>query len=164
MSESEKATVEQSKAQTGYVKAQTAQLYMDTNVLDPSEVRKSLSTEGDFDIEEIISDDNEFNVQDNTFENGISDVDMISVSGIDVGNDSSGEYNVISLSGVNNETDGNGRVIRIVTQEENNLSAAAVIVLKDGKILCSEKRKKNWCFFDMGRMSVNGEWFQGSGI
>ena len=56
MSDTEKANVEQTKAQTEYTKAQTAQIYMDSNVLDPSEVRKSLASEGGFEIEEVISD------------------------------------------------------------------------------------------------------------
>ena len=37
MSDTEQANVEQTKAQTEYAKAQTAQIYMDSNVLDPSE-------------------------------------------------------------------------------------------------------------------------------
>ena len=32
------------------------------------------------------------------------------------------------------------------------------------KYYAVKKGEKNWCFFDMGRMSVNGEWFQGSSI
>ena len=57
MSETEQAAVEKTKADTEYTKAQTAQIYMDSSVLDPSEVRKSLAMEGDFDIEEVISPD-----------------------------------------------------------------------------------------------------------
>lgn len=56
MSESEKADVDNKKANTEYIKAQTAQVYMESNVLDPSEVRKSLASEGDFDIEEVIGE------------------------------------------------------------------------------------------------------------
>ncbi len=57
MSEIEKADVSQKNAQTEQVKAQTAQVYIDSGVLDPSEVRKSLANEGEFDIEEVISED-----------------------------------------------------------------------------------------------------------
>lgn len=66
MSEMEKADADQKKAQTEQVKAQTAQVYIESGVLDPSEVRKSLANEGDFDIEEVISED-DLNLPDDTF-------------------------------------------------------------------------------------------------
>lgn len=56
-SDTEIADIEQKKAQTQQVKAQTAQAYIDSGVLDPSEVRKSLAEEGEFDIEEILTED-----------------------------------------------------------------------------------------------------------
>lgn len=56
LSETEKAGIDQTKVQTEYTKAQTMQLYMDSNVLDPLEVRKSLAKEENFIIEEDIAD------------------------------------------------------------------------------------------------------------
>lgn len=56
LSETEKAGIDQTKVQTEYTKAQTMQLYMDSNVLDPLEVRKSLAKEENFIIEEDITD------------------------------------------------------------------------------------------------------------
>jgi len=50
LSETEQANVDQTKAQTAYTKAQTAQVYMDSSVLDPAEVRASLAKESEFDI------------------------------------------------------------------------------------------------------------------
>lgn len=56
-SDTEIADIEQRRAQTQQIKAQTAQSYIETGVLDPSEVRKSLAEEGEFDIEEILTED-----------------------------------------------------------------------------------------------------------
>ncbi len=50
--ESERATIEQTNAQTDLVRAQTAQLYIDMGVLDPAEERKRLKNEGKFGIED----------------------------------------------------------------------------------------------------------------
>ncbi|MDR2042851.1 MAG: DUF1073 domain-containing protein [Clostridium sp.] len=55
-SEIEQATVDQSRAQAAHVKAQTAQIYVDMGALDPSEVRKGLADDNEFDIEKLIDD------------------------------------------------------------------------------------------------------------
>lgn len=69
LSDTEKANVDKTKADTEYTKAQTSQIYMDSNVLDPSEVRKSLASEGDFEIEEVLSEE-ELNLPEDTFDVG----------------------------------------------------------------------------------------------
>ncbi len=50
--ESDRATTDQTIASTKQVRAQTAQLYVDMGVLDPSEVRKQLHKDGDWGIED----------------------------------------------------------------------------------------------------------------
>lgn len=69
MTDAEKASVDKTKADTEYVKAQTAQLYMDASVLDPSEVRNSLASEGEFQIGDVLSDD-VLDLPDGTFDVG----------------------------------------------------------------------------------------------
>ncbi len=108
LSETEKAGVEQTKAQTEYTKAQTMQLYMDGNVLDPVEVRKSLFKEGIFNVKQDIAD-NQLDLPCDAF---------------DLGTDSS-----ISIDVVNQDGDG----------DEKGVSAAAVLVIKNGKILCAKR-------------------------
>lgn len=49
--ETDRVTIDQSRAQTQQVQAQTEQLYVDMGVLDPSEIRKRLKREGRYDIE-----------------------------------------------------------------------------------------------------------------
>jgi phage-related protein (TIGR01555 family) len=56
LSETEKATVDQARASTSFSKAQTAQLYIDMGALDPSEVRKGLAADSEFEIETLLDD------------------------------------------------------------------------------------------------------------
>lgn len=54
LSEAEQATVELRKAQCAQATAQTAQLYIDMQVLQPDEVRRALSQDGSLNIEDIL--------------------------------------------------------------------------------------------------------------
>ena len=54
LSETEKATVELTKAQRAQVAAQTAQLYIDMQAIQPDEVRQALSQDGSLNIEDIL--------------------------------------------------------------------------------------------------------------
>ena len=56
MSESEQAAIKQQKAATQQQKAQTAQIYVDMGALDPTEVRRGLAKEEEFEIEELLDD------------------------------------------------------------------------------------------------------------
>lgn len=56
LSETEQAAVDQTRAATSQVKAQTAQLYVDMGALDPKEVRCGLAADGEFDIEKMLDD------------------------------------------------------------------------------------------------------------
>lgn len=113
MSEMEQTDISLKKAQTEQVKAQTAQLYMDSSVLDPTEVRKSLATEGEFDIEEVISED-DLDLPDDTF----SPTEMPGTSASD-------DFDLAFKSEV---------------EDGEECDAAAVIVIKDGKVLCGSRR------------------------
>ncbi len=59
LSETEQAAVDQTRAQTAQTKAQTAQIYVDMQALDPSEVRRRLAEDEDFDVEDIITEDDD---------------------------------------------------------------------------------------------------------
>lgn len=54
LSEAEQATVDLTKAQRAQATAQTAQLYIDMQVLQPDEVRRALSQDGSLNIEDIL--------------------------------------------------------------------------------------------------------------
>lgn len=56
LSETEQVTVDQTKAATALTKAQTAQVYVDMQALDPSEVRAGLAKDDEFQVEELLDD------------------------------------------------------------------------------------------------------------
>ena len=56
LSEQEEAALEQTKAATEQTKAATAQLYVNMQVLDPTEVRQKLAESDEFDIETMLDD------------------------------------------------------------------------------------------------------------
>lgn len=153
MSDAEQANVDQTKAATEYTKAQTAQIYMDGNVLDPSEVRKSLASEGDFEIEEVISDD-DLNLPEDVFDlSQTTDVpakalfstkDLVEIAGTDIDKktDESPDMETIEVLGIGDEKVGITDKIDIEMPNEDggDFPAAAVIIIKDGKILCASRR------------------------
>lgn len=57
LSDAEQANVDKTRADTEFVKAQTAQLYVNMQALDPSEVRDALSRSEDFTVDKILDGD-----------------------------------------------------------------------------------------------------------
>lgn len=153
MSDTEKANVEQTKAQTEYTKAQTAQIYMDSNALDPSEVRKSLASEGGFEIEEVISD-NDLDLPDDVFDLSqtadapdksiFSTGDLIEIAGTDIDKKKDDDSGIISIEVVgtgDEEINIEEQIdIELPNEDGEDFQAAAVIIIKDGKILCASRR------------------------
>lgn len=114
LSETEQADVDNKKASTEYTKAQTAQIYMDSNVIDPSEVRKSLASEGSLEIEELLNEE-ELDISNDMFDFGIK------------------ESEESIQDRVNQEW-------KNQSDADTDYPASAVIVIKDGKILCASRR------------------------
>ena len=56
LSEMEQADLDQKKASIEHIKAQTAQIYVGLQALDPSEIRKGLAKSEQFDIEELLDE------------------------------------------------------------------------------------------------------------
>lgn len=155
LSDTEKANVDKTKADTEYTKAQTSQIYMDSNVLDPSEVRKSLASEGDFEIEEILSE-NELNIPEDTFNVGEKATagEPIEILGQTNDEDDAIEIDMpgsqlrtgekVVIKDIEDDTGGGAGTIIVEGVSEKcdgaDYPAAAVIIIKDGKILCASRR------------------------
>ena len=60
LSEAEQANVDQTKASTELTKAQTAQVYVDMQSLDSSEVRKRLAESGEFTVNDILDEEDDW--------------------------------------------------------------------------------------------------------
>ena len=56
LSDTEQADLDQKRAQTQLTRAQTAQLYIDKQVIDPSEVRAKLADSEEFDVENMLDE------------------------------------------------------------------------------------------------------------
>lgn len=56
LSDTEQADLDQKRAQTQLTKAQTAQVYIDKQVIDPSEVRAKLADSEEFDVENMLDE------------------------------------------------------------------------------------------------------------
>lgn len=56
LGDTEQADLDQKRAQTQFTRAQTAQLYIDKQVIDPSEVRAKLADSEEFDVENMLDE------------------------------------------------------------------------------------------------------------
>lgn len=59
LSDTEQATVDQTKANTALAKAQATQLYVDMGALDPSEVRTALAADEEYNVEDVVSEEDD---------------------------------------------------------------------------------------------------------
>ena len=120
LSESEQATVDQARAQVKLIKAQTAQMYIDMQALDPQEVRAALAKADEYDVETILDD--------------IPD-DELFASMID---ESSDEAPPADTTQIPKEE---------VPQQEDSTdeatAAAVLVVNSEGKVLCGVRSDNN---------------------
>jgi phage-related protein (TIGR01555 family) len=136
LSDTEQATVDQTKAQTALVKAQTAQAYVDMQALDPTEVRRRLASDEEFDVEDIISEDDENDLLQSllgTEPSAMSDVEAAQKN-IEQGQAPGGEEQ-------------SATVAPTATPPTTNADAAdtdcgvGVLVVQDGRFLCGTRLK-----------------------
>ena len=118
LSETEQAQVDQTKATTAQTKAATAQLYIDMGVLDPTEVRNGLKSSEDYAIEDLI-DENSPDITETEMETLLQGA--------------MGQEQGKSASGVEEST-------KASNQDSDDRGSVGVIVVKDGKILCGERK------------------------
>ena len=136
LSDTEQAAVDQTKAQTALVKAQTAQAYVDMQALDPTEVRRRLASDEEFDVEDIISEDDEDDLLQSllgTEPSTMSDVEAAQKN-IEQGKAPGGEEQ-------------SATVAPTATPPTTNVDATdtdygvGVLVVQDGRFLCGTRLK-----------------------
>lgn len=141
MDDKEEAELEQARAQAELTKAQATQIYVDLQVLDPQEVRKSLADTEIYHIEDILSE------EDMTDDLALS---MI-LENANSNSEQENPYNIIQPYNENSP----------VRREENTVTdscqyGVGVIVVRDGKILCGT-RKDNGLICGPGGHIEEGE-------
>lgn len=136
LSDTERAAVDQTKAQTALVKAQTAQAYVDMQALDPTEVRRRLASDEEFDVEDIISEDDEDDLLQSllgTEPSAMSDVEAAQKN-IEQGQAPGGEEQSVTVAPT-------------ATPPTTNADATdtdygvGVLVVQDGRFLCGTRLK-----------------------
>lgn len=136
LSDTEQAAVDQTKAHTALVKAQTAQAYVDMQALDPTEVRRRLASDEEFDVEDIISEDDEDDLLQSllgTEPSAMSDVEAAQKN-IEQGQAPGGEEQ-------------SATVAPTATPPTTNADATdtdygvGVLVVQDGRFLCGTRLK-----------------------
>lgn len=140
MSETEQADVDNKNANTDLIKAQAAQIYMDSNVLDPAEVRNALANEGKFDIDEVLSDD-QLDVPDDMFD--IKPDSVIGISSADMPNNDAESSEIrpdtITVNLEDNNVEKQPVTINVRMDGKDTDFGAAVLIVKDGKILVADR-------------------------
>ena len=127
MSDTEQADVAQKRAQVEQTKAQTVSAYIDAGVLDPEEVRRSLAKEGDMEISEIITD------KDLQSGEGSLDLPDDTLPDLDTNEPHSEKEEPGSVSEADGDTDSDEAAAP-------DYRAAAVLIFRDGKVLCAARR------------------------
>lgn len=118
LSEAEQAVVDQTKAATELTKAQTAQVYVDMQALDPSEVRNRLAKSEEFTVNDILDEEEDW------------------VAAAAQGIEESDETSDTALSAEPNAD----RPQDSMEMDSVIPTGCGVIVIQDGKILIGERK------------------------
>lgn len=147
LSDTDQATVDKTKADTAFVKAQTAQLYVDMQVLDPSEIRHKLASDDEFDVEDVIDEDDEDIVSAVLGEEAgqvESDVEAIQRNAEQA--EAVGGAEQTAASPIANPVE---QVADEDTEAQTEPNTVGVLVVKDGKVLTGV-RKSDFYPFTIG--------------
>lgn len=138
LSDTEQATVDQTKAQTAQIKAQTAQVYVDMQALDPTEVRKRLASDEEFDVEDIISD-------------GEDDDDLLQALLGSSSTDMANEVEAAQMNAEQQQTPGgaeqsapapNSAPAVTDNADGDTNRGVGVLIVQEGKLLCGTRVKE----------------------
>ena len=138
LSDTEQATVDQTKAQTAQIKAQTAQVYVDMQALDPTEVRKRLASDEEFDVEDIISE-------------GEDDDDLLQALLGSSGTDMANEVEAVQMNAEQQQTPGgaeqsapapNSAPAVTDNADGDTNRGVGVLIVQEGKLLCGTRVKE----------------------
>lgn len=138
LSDTEQATVDQTKAQTAQIKAQTAQVYVDMQALDPTEVRKRLASDEEFDVEDIISE-------------GEDDDDLLQALLGSSGTDMANEVEAAQMNAEQQQTLGgaeqsapapNSAPAVTDNADGDTNRGVGVLIVQEGKLLCGTRVKE----------------------
>lgn len=140
MSETEQATVEQTRAATALTKAQTAQIYVDMQAIDPTEVRHKLASDEDFDVEDIVEEDDN-DLYSSLFGNAESEAEAVQKNLEQAGAAGGTEQTAPAPSAEPSPDDADE-----YAKDEAEPNTVGILVIKDGRVLTGV-RKSDFCPF-----------------
>ena len=141
LSETEQVALDQQKAQIQLTRAQTASAYVQMQAIDPTEVRKKLADEDEFDVENMLD---EYDLED-------EDLFPTNVPGQEEEGGNSEEAPMGETPNDGNSPDAAPAATKLpqdMTEEElkkqanaddKNAGSVGVLVIQDGKILCGRR-------------------------
>ncbi len=144
MSENEQADLDLKKAQIQQSKASTAQIYVNMQCVDPSEVRRGLADSDEFDIDNLLDED--VDTDNELFEDLAESEDTP-----DEGNSSEAapaatklpqdmtDEEIAQKAIEGSENVDSEAALATVTPEGENIGGVGVVVVSDGKILCGTR-------------------------
>ena len=165
MSEQEKVALDLQKAQVAQTNANTANVYVTMQAIDPSEVRKKLADDGEFDIESMLDDYSEEELEENDPANKQQNDPMGAMMGMMGGGAPGGAPGGAQQGaqggsqGVPTAPEGNNtpevpkapteavekpdgkEEIKEDSEEPHKLGGVGVIIVKDGKVLTGTRLK-----------------------
>ncbi len=142
LSEAEQSDLELKKAQIQQTKASTAQIYVDMQVIDPTEVRKKLADSQEFDVENMLDEydpggDDLFPEEPDEDDPDEGNSPDAAPAATKLPQDMTDEELAHkALEGVNNEDDEGGTYTSL---EQKNPLSVGVIVISEGKVLCGTR-------------------------
>lgn len=138
LSETEQATVDQTKATTAQTKATTAQIYVDMGALDPSEVRAGLKGSEDYVIQDLIDEEADDEILTPEEREALLQIKMQSLSPQpEMPEEQEPQLGELNPPEENPVQEG----IEQVNTDSDDITASAVIVIdEDGNILCGERK------------------------
>ena len=168
MSEQEKVALDVQKAQLAQTNANTANIYVQMQAIDPSEVRKKLADDGEFDIETMLDDYTDEELEENDPANKQQNDPMAAMMGMMGGGAPGGEpggmpgeappkapeqpqgiqalpEDTVSTEEAKAPQKKAERPVKEVEEDAedviHNLGGVGVIVVKDGKVLTGTRLK-----------------------
>ena len=134
LTDKEQAELDKLKADTELVKAQTSQIYIDEQVIDANEVRKGLQDSNEFQIEDLLDEDDmiNFGTDDESIDKLIQDIE----NGVDV---SLPPDNTVPTHDMSNSDSADGG-------DDDLPEGVGVLTVKDGKVLIGKRLDNGlWC-------------------
>lgn len=142
LSETEQAAVDHTKAQTALTKAQATQVYVDMGALDPSEVRTALASDEEYNVEDVVSEEDDLlDALLGGEPDAVSELEAVKKSAEQEKAPGGGEQSIgqtTSTPAVFQQGDFDA----YAKDGENTPTGVGVLVLVDGEVLCGTRLKE----------------------